>query len=263
MRHVVEKVTAKNIRQRRIISLLLIIFILATITITYYRDMDTQQIIVENTINYYEKIQFEGHSPKHVTAYVIRHGEAQHNINPNNWKIRDPSLTQKGVDQCKNTGQLLQSLLNKVPDVVLVSPLKRTIQSAVHMFEGWIIDGQLKVVLMPELQEIENLPCDTGSKVSELKDEFGGAYPMIDFDHLELDWYVKSYKNDDHELKKKIIVERFTALSNYLDRNYQGKTVLIVAHQGVFRVNLGIIMDNAEYRIFKYSEGEWNQTIHT
>ena len=63
--------------------------------------------------------------------YFIRHAEGYHNLNEKSWNIKYPRLTEKGKIQAKNAK-------NKVPstvDLVLVSPLVRTLETADIIFD--------------------------------------------------------------------------------------------------------------------------------
>lgn len=59
-------------------------------------------------------------------------------------------------------------------DLVVASPLKRTIYTALKSFPKPLESKNLKVIVLPELQETSDLPCDTGSDVAELEREFQG-----------------------------------------------------------------------------------------
>lgn len=59
-------------------------------------------------------------------------------------------------------------------DLVVASPLKRTVYTALYSFPEPIKSKHLKVIVLPELQETSDLPCDTGSDVPEVEKEFAG-----------------------------------------------------------------------------------------
>ena len=78
--------------------------------------------------------------------YYIRHGESLANINQyTHWAMLDPSLTEKGKFQCFETKQKLKSIHF---DIIICSPLKRSIQSACLLFPNRI------VYCFPEVSEI-------------------------------------------------------------------------------------------------------------
>jgi broad specificity phosphatase PhoE len=118
------------------------------------------------------------------TLYLIRHAQGYHNLCRENHSIHDPQLTELGVQQCK-------TLQDEFPhsadiDLIVVSPIKRTIYTALYSFERIIKEKNLKIIALPELQETSDLPCDTGSSVAELKKEFAD-YP-VDFSLVQDGW---------------------------------------------------------------------------
>lgn len=82
------------------------------------------------------------------TIHFIRHAEGQHNeanaaagddtpvtySTPGSWKYRDAYLTQKGVEQCVDVREHLLSGVN--PQLIVVSPFTRTLQTAHIIFSG-------------------------------------------------------------------------------------------------------------------------------
>lgn len=66
-----------------------------------------------------------------------------------------------------------QTLLRPAPEVVLVSPLTRALQTAVGAFDG--VDVPVEV--LPEMREHLTKSCDVGRPAGELVDEF----PTVDF----------------------------------------------------------------------------------
>ena len=104
--------------------------------------------------------------------HCVRHAQGFHNISVTNHTIHDPMLTQLGEEQCKALAKNFP-FMDRV-DSVVASPMKRTVYTALYSFAPVIKDKRLKVYALPELQETSDLPCDTGSKVSDLEKEFKG-----------------------------------------------------------------------------------------
>nr|POE49134.1 putative phosphatase spac5h10.03 [Quercus suber] len=101
--------------------------------------------------------------------------------------MRDPLLTPYGEEQCRD-------LASKFPyhdnvDLVVASPLKRTIYTALHGFGDDIQTKDIKVIALPELQETSDLPCDTGSSPEDIAAEFDGK--PIDLTLVQPDWNSK------------------------------------------------------------------------
>lgn len=77
------------------------------------------------------------------------------------YHIRDPSLTQLGTKECL-------TLKNTFPhhddvDIVMASPMKRTIQTAILSFGPSLSKSDVPFLLVPHAQEISAFPCDVGS----------------------------------------------------------------------------------------------------
>lgn len=86
--------------------------------------------------------------------------------------MHDPLLTPLGEEQCRT---LQQNFPYHNIDLIVASPLKRTIYTALLSFENELKKNKnLKVIGLPELQETSDLPCDTGSSMEELAKEFEG-----------------------------------------------------------------------------------------
>ncbi|GAB7337931.1 hypothetical protein MBLNU457_4314t2 [Dothideomycetes sp. NU457] len=86
--------------------------------------------------------------------------------------MHDPLLTPFGEEQCRTLSK--EFPYNDKIDLVVASPLKRTIYTALNSFPGPIQNRHLKVIALPELQETSDLPCDTGSDAAEVQREFQG-----------------------------------------------------------------------------------------
>lgn len=117
------------------------------------------------------------------TIHLVRHAQGYHNISVANHAIHDPLLTPVGEEQCR----ILQQDFPQMADIdcVVASPLKRTVYTALLSFAPVIEAKKLKVIVLPELQETSDLPCDTGSSVGEIEREFKGKPVDTSLLHLE------------------------------------------------------------------------------
>ncbi|KAA8909674.1 histidine phosphatase superfamily [Sphaerosporella brunnea] len=130
--------------------------------------------------------------PKLVT--LVRHGQAEHNVDER-YYLRDPYLTPLGEQQCMT----LPARFPQEPavDLLVTSPLKRTIQTTILGFPDPIAAG-VPVLALAELQETSEMPCDTGSDVSilqadpMLKATSKGAKVHVDFSRIPPDWPSKT-----------------------------------------------------------------------
>merc|ERR1711957_132121 len=98
------------------------------------------------------------------------------------WRLRDPPLTDVGQEQAKTllTHSSLTSL--RRPLTVVVSPLQRTLETAVLGF-----GTDCRFIANSDLQETTVYPCDMGFPQQILKDDF----PSVDFSELDDAWVEK------------------------------------------------------------------------
>ena len=106
--------------------------------------------------------------------HLFRHGEAAHNVEGIN--LQDPLLTTTGEKQAVSIIKNYVFLNN--PTLVLISPLRRCIQTALYAFHPDFNEDATKyfshnplILAMPHLQETTENPCDTGSPLEVLKNE--------------------------------------------------------------------------------------------
>ena len=162
--------------------------------------------------------------------WFVRHGQAEHNVllsqaasapDPEAaWQagenVRDPGLTPLGFEQARraSTDPLIRDTALGPPgsadraELVVVSAMRRTLQTALTMCDAAAErapdpkKAMFRVVALPDLQECNAVPCDTGRPLNELQAEFGEA---VDFGELEGkadDWFVKPRLAD---FKQKIV----------------------------------------------------------
>merc|ERR1712008_189309 len=111
----------------------------------------------------------------------------------------DPELTEKGRQQAVAVAEnpLLAPALSDRNGLQLVvaSPLRRTVDTALLAFQSWL-PGQIKkkgwhrVHLLSDLREIgrEVVPCNTGSPLDALKERFEVDAKLIDYRELQPGW---------------------------------------------------------------------------
>ncbi|EPS37095.1 hypothetical protein H072_9305 [Dactylellina haptotyla CBS 200.50] len=160
---------------------------------------------------------------------LIRHGEATHNLN-DDFQQHDPPLTPLGKEQCV---KLLKEAFAagewddfKDLDLVIISPLFRTLETGFHVFGDQIEQG-LKYVILPEIQETSPNPCDTGRSTEVLQ----SLFPGVDFKECDrTNWLVKShgfYTRDNLPIRaafvRKWLYER------------PEKVIAVVTHSGFLR----------------------------
>jgi broad specificity phosphatase PhoE len=102
------------------------------------------------------------------TIHLVRHAQGYHNLRQENETMHDPDLTPLGEEQCA-------ALRKAFPDHdkvtrLLASPMRRTLYTCIHAFGQ---DKLYPVVALDVLQEVSDVPSDTGSAVEKIRAEFG------------------------------------------------------------------------------------------
>ncbi|KAK3271451.1 hypothetical protein CYMTET_20199 [Cymbomonas tetramitiformis] len=114
--------------------------------------------------------------------HLVRHAEGTHNVSKG-YKLpehHDARLTKKGIEQCARLSQSTTSL-DRV-QIIVTSPLTRTVQTSIHSFPSQLQRG-VPFVALEECRETVNFTCDARRSISEIK----GDFPMIDYSLLEHD----------------------------------------------------------------------------
>ena len=78
-------------------------------------------------------------------------------------------LTNTGEAQCKSLQEHLPFLQDV--EIIIASPLRRTIQTAAFVFAPELEKRQLPIILAPDSQEISHLMCDLGSDADVIKSQ--------------------------------------------------------------------------------------------
>jgi broad specificity phosphatase PhoE len=144
--------------------------------------------------------------------YFIRHGEAYHNLynnGNNNWHLEFPRLTVKGINQCHEVKKL-----NLNVDVILVSPLRRTLETAENIF-----DKSNKFIALDEIKEFVANPCDRRETVNVIIKYFD----YVNFSNISDDYEINKKETEDD------ISIRMEKFYNYL-KTLKYKSIAVVTH---------------------------------
>ncbi|KAF5714045.1 histidine phosphatase superfamily clade-1 [Fusarium mundagurra] len=121
--------------------------------------------------------------------HLVRHGQAVHNLCEANNILPDTDLTPLGQEQAKGLISKCPELANV--DLIVSSPLRRTLQTTLLAFSPQLERG-VQIVALPEVQEVSDMNCDTGSDLSVIKTEF--QQEPVDFSLVEPGWQIKEGK---------------------------------------------------------------------
>ncbi|KAL7495436.1 hypothetical protein ACHAWT_004682 [Skeletonema menzelii] len=117
-------------------------------------------------------------------VHLIRHAEGTHNLNEEESKLPlhfDAKLTEKGVNQCNELAKRTKDLN---VEAIVVSPLSRTLDTAILSFPHLYGDSKNKktvpFIAHEEWRETVNFLCDARRPTSVLQQQ----YPHICFNNL-------------------------------------------------------------------------------
>jgi broad specificity phosphatase PhoE len=143
----------------------------------------------------------------------------------------DCSVTALGRQQGKEAGRALSRDVKTI-DLLLISPLRRALQTASFLLESF--PEAPRTQICKEATEIMVDPCDIGSTPDVLVEEF----PALDFSHLEKFWWHgrKSPEETWDRMRQRQGLEeesevekRVASLKDFL-RDQKGETIAIVCH---------------------------------
>jgi broad specificity phosphatase PhoE len=187
------------------------------------------------------------------TLILIRHAQALHNV-ASDWSIHDPPLSELGEQQSAELHEALKdNKLANAAELIVVSPMRRTLQTA-SIGLDWLIKKGTPVLPDANWHETADKPCDTGSPISVMQEEF----PAFDFspvDPLYPDKTTNLATNPYAFTKKAIVKRGQTCLEALYSR--PEKVIAVVSHSGFLRTAIcNRMFFNADYRIFDYDEAE-------
>lgn len=145
-------------------------------------------------------------------VYFIRHGEGYHNLynyNYHNWHLEYPRLTTKGIKQCL----AVKKNIDKV-DIILVSPLRRTLETAEFIF-----DKSNKFLAIDYVREFISNQCDYKESNKEISQNFNYVDFSMSYDNYD---YNKKETEDD-------INKRINLFYKYL-QDIEFKNIAVVTH---------------------------------
>ncbi|GAA6042154.1 hypothetical protein JCM8097_004989 [Rhodosporidiobolus ruineniae] len=169
--------------------------------------------------------------------YFTRHAQAEHNV-AEDYTIPDAPLTKLGREQSANLRKETEDGFQKEAELLVTSPLRRPMQTLLVGYaplkERLEKEGK-PVVVMPELQEVNALPCDTGSSVSTLSDD--PEFFSLDFSPVtqsESRWGV-GWTSKQSIFDPDRVEERARWVRRWL-RDRPEKKIVVVAHGDILRV---------------------------
>lgn len=150
-------------------------------------------------------------------VHIVRHGEAIHNVQ-RGYPHRDPPLTEAG---CEATRRIA---LSSCPDIVIISPMTRTIQTAMNMFPKLQLSGSpaMPVQIWPDLREANDAICNKGRSRADMQAKF----PQLDFSECHEVWDYAAHEIMDATARAERVRWRLHRLSDTY------KNIAVISHRG-------------------------------
>ncbi|KAE8343330.1 hypothetical protein BDV24DRAFT_161767 [Aspergillus arachidicola] len=200
------------------------------------------------------------------TVYVIRHAQGEHNVNDSH-HLRDALLTETGKGQCKELQEKFPFLQDV--EVILASPLRRTVQTAACTFAPELEKRQIPIVLVPKAQEISSLACDVGHDaevtIADALKLIADAAPSWDASNLDTTLVDDSWnsKKGIYASNLSAVHQRAAEMRNWI-YNRPEKHIALVTHGGFLHYftedwkgyvkGKGTGYLNCEYRKLEFTE---------
>ncbi|OAA66655.1 phosphoglycerate mutase [Niveomyces insectorum RCEF 264] len=157
-----------------------------------------------------------------------------------------------GFEQCQALRETLRATLPGKLDVqlVLVSPMKRTLQTAVAALD-WLLDAGVPFQAHAGWQETTDHPCDVGSPLPDL----AKAFPGVDFTQVDPVFPDKtSDRARAYAYNRRALVARAQSVLAELYGRPES-VVLVVSHSAFLsKAVSGSMFANADFRIFSFAE---------
>ncbi|KAJ4300893.1 hypothetical protein N0V90_002981 [Kalmusia sp. IMI 367209] len=187
------------------------------------------------------------------TLLLIRHAQALHNV-ASDWSIHDPPLSELGEQQCKELQESLKnSKIGNEVDLIVVSSMRRTLQTASIGLEWLIKEKKIKVLPDAGWQENADKPCDTGSPISTMAKEFPFDFSMVDPLYPDK---TSNLASNPYAFTRKAILARGQACLQSLYSRPE-KVIAVVSHSGFLRAAVcNRRFFNADWRVFDYDEAK-------
>ncbi|KAH8641775.1 hypothetical protein IG631_04716 [Alternaria alternata] len=178
-------------------------------------------------------------------VHIVRHGEALHNVQ-RGYPDRDPPLTKAGNTSTKRIN------LNVRPDLILISPMTRAIETAMNLFPFLTGAGPWEVPtqIWPDLREANDAICNKGLSRAELVSKF----PQFDFSECHEEWDYPEHSIESATTRAENVRRRL----KHLSATYSN--IVVITHRGIkaFLVK-GKRFGLAETRCYRFATEEETQ----
>jgi len=186
----------------------------------------------------------------------VRHAQSFGNLGGEYVSMRDSGLTAKGERQSDDfDGRFSQEFED--PELVVASPMRRTVQTALRAFNSSLSAGTSRFVVHPGISEVSSKPVASiwGTPPSEWNKEWFGAghefalaQPFSGFPSLKDQTMWQESQHDMHKAFSMIKAGEDGTVNKFWRwlENQPAKRIAIVTHANILR-----------QRFTKHTEGDW------
>lgn len=149
--------------------------------------------------------------------HIVRHGQSLHNVE-RGYPHRDPPLTSAGQEATKAIR------IPATPDLIIISPMTRTIQTAMNIFPN-IFDTTplpVDVQIWPDLRETYEAECNKGLSRKDIATRF----PELDFTGCPEEWSHPPHTAAGASLRAESVRRRLKDLSKVYSH------IVLITHRG-------------------------------
>jgi len=186
--------------------------------------------------------------PRQQTIHLIRHCEGEHNRSAVPHLLADAVLTDHGVAQASLLSLGPAFLEHPLPQLVVVSPLRRCVQTCLHAF-----GPEMPCELMPSVMENSTMKCDCATpalgRAMLAAEKHGWEKVLRQYEALPAGWELKGKD------WKASIHWRFTEAIEWIASRPE-EHVAIVSHHDFIRSNVAESLQLGEVRTYVLSDGE-------
>lgn len=130
------------------------------------------------------------------------------------WPDRDPPLTEQGLREAQAVS------LTVTPDLVICSPMTRTIQTTHAVLATLGAAGKdVPIEIWPNLREAHDAECNKGLPRAKLE----AAYPLLDFSRCSEEWDYEEHSDKGAMARAEEVLEEL--------RGRPEREVLLVGHR--------------------------------
>ncbi|KAF2811380.1 phosphoglycerate mutase-like protein [Mytilinidion resinicola] len=175
-------------------------------------------------------------------VHIVRHGQAVHNVD-REYPYRDPPLTELGHSTTK------EIKIRVVPNLIIISPMTRTIQTAINAFPTLLSQApfSVDVQIWPELRETHDAPCNKGLSRGEIMRKF----PDFNFAGCPEEWDHPPHTLESALERAEIVRKRLKEFST------KHSSIAVVTHRCFISYLVkGARFPNCETRTYRFAQDD-------